>query len=213
MTKKLWHILSLCVVFAIVLMFINGLAEQRLEYHSSPLLSDMDYRMIIRSMKYGMILVLLVFSVFFLSEILQDWRIHPIQYLLVGAALSMFYLLLLSFAEHIGFVMAYVCGAAACILLLWWYLHYVLANSKGVYLTVALLVLAYATMFVLLSMQQYNLVVGSCLLFATLFGVMYCTRNINWYEFSNDEEKEEYERKERIKRYRNKELNQHLNQD
>lgn len=198
MTKKLWHILSLCVVFAIVLMFINGLAEQRLEYHSSPLLSDMDYRMIIRSMKYGMLLVLMVFTAFFLTEILQEWRIHPIQYLLVGAALSMFYLLLLSFAEHIGFVAAYVLGAVACIALLWWYLRYVLANNQGVNLMVALLIVAYAAMFVLLRMQQYNLVVGSCLLFATLFGVMYYTRHINWYELSDNEENE---RKKRRKRY------------
>lgn len=198
MSKKLWHIVILCVLFSIVLMFIHNLAEQRLYYHSSQLLSDMDYRMIIRSMKYGMILVLLVFSVFFLSEILQDWRIHPIQYLLVGAALSMFYLLLLSFAEHIGFVAAYVLGAVACIALLWWYLRYVLANNQGVNLMVALLIVAYAAMFVLLRMQQYNLVVGSCLLFATLFGVMYYTRHINWYELSDNEENE---RKKRRKRY------------
>lgn len=205
MSKKLWHIVILCVLFSIVLMFIHNLAEQRLYYHSSQLLSDMDYRMIIRSMKYGMLLVLMVFTAFFLTEILQDWRIHPIQYVLVGAALSMFYLLLLSFAEHIGFVAAYVLGAVACIALLWWYLRYVLANNQGVNLMVALLIVAYAAMFVLLRMQQYNLVVGSCLLFATLFGVMYCTRNINWYEFGNDEEQA---RKERIKRYAIKNQNQ-----
>lgn len=198
MSKKLWHIVILCVLFSIVLMFIHNLAEQRLYYHSSQLLSDMDYRMIIRSMKYGMLLVLMVFTAFFLTEILQDWRIHPIQYLLVGAALSMFYLLLLSFAEHIGFVAAYVLGAVACIALLWWYLRYVLANNQGVNLMVALLIVAYAAMFVLLRMQQYNLVVGSCLLFATLFGVMYYTRHINWYELSDNEENE---RKKRRKRY------------
>lgn len=198
MSKKLWHIVILCVLFSIVLMFIHNLAEQRLYYHSSQLLSDMDYRMIIRSMKYGILLVLMVFTAFFLTEILQDWRIHPIQYLLVGAALSMFYLLLLSFAEHIGFVAAYVLGAVACIALLWWYLRYVLANNQGVNLMVALLIVAYAAMFVLLRMQQYNLVVGSCLLFATLFGVMYYTRHINWYELSDNEENE---RKKRRKRY------------
>ncbi|QMT30376.1 inner membrane CreD family protein [Alysiella filiformis] len=192
MSKKLWHFLALCVVFSLVLMLINNLAEQRLSYHSSPLLGEMDYRMIIRSMKYGMLLVIMVFSVFFLSEILQDWHIHPIQYLLVGAALSLFYLLLLSFAEHIGFVAAYVLGAVACIGLLWWYLQYVLASQKGVHLMAGLLIVSYATMFVLLRLQEYNLVVGSCLLFATLFGVMYFTRHINWYELEqkyHDDEK------------------------
>ena len=181
MANKLWSILGLCVVFSIVLMFIHSLAVQRDYYHSSALLGSLDYQMIIRSMKYGMVLVIMVFSAFFLSEILQEWRIHPMQYLLVGSALSVFYLLLLSFAEHIGFVAAYVLGAVACIGLLWWYLQFVLATQHGVNMMAGLLCLAYATMFVLLRMQQYNLLVGSCLLFATLFAVMYCTRHVDWY--------------------------------
>lgn len=184
MTKKLWGILSLCVLFAIVLLIIYGLAEQRGDFHSSSLLSMDDYRMIIRSIKYGMILVLMVFAAFFLSEILQEWRIHPVQYLLVGAALSSFYLLLLSFAEHFGFVTAYIIGASACIGLLWWYLHYVLATTKGVYSMVGLLIGSYSIMFILLRMQQYNLLVGSCVLFVVLFGIMYCTRHIDWYGLS-----------------------------
>ena len=190
MANKLWSILGLCVVFSIVLMFIHSLAEQRDYYHSSALLSSVDYQMIIRSMKYGMVLVSMVFSAFFLSEILQEWRIHPMQYLLVGSALSVFYLLLLSFAEHIGFVAAYVLGAVACIGLLWWYLQFVLATQHGVNMMVGLLCLAYATMFVLLRMQQYNLLVGSCLLFATLFAVMYCTRHVDWYALGEKKERE-----------------------
>jgi len=69
-----------------------------------------------------------------------------------------------------------VLGALACIGLLWWYLQFVLANWQGVNLMVGLLCLAYGTMFVLLRMQEYNLLVGSCLLFATLFAVMYYKR-------------------------------------
>ena len=190
MANKLWSILGLCVVFSIVLMFIHALAVQRDYYHSSALLGSLDYQMIIRSMKYGMVLVIMVFSAFFLSEVLQDWRIHPMQYLLVGSALSMCYLLLLSFAEHIGFVPAYLLGAVACIGLLWWYLQFVLANRRGVYLMVGLLCLAYGTMFVLLRMQEYNLLVGSCLLFATLFAVMYCTRHVDWYALGEKKERE-----------------------
>ncbi|ULJ64869.1 inner membrane CreD family protein [Wielerella bovis] len=189
MTKKLWSILGLCVVFALVLQIIHALAVQRGYYHSSELLSVEDYRMIIRSVKYGMVLVIMVFAAFFLSEILQDWRIHPIQYVLVGAALSIFYLLLLSFAEHIGFEMAYLVGATACISLLFWYLRFVLANTSGVLIMVGLLCLAYTTMFILLRMQQYNLLVGSCLLFATLFGVMYSTRHVDWYAESEKHSK------------------------
>ena len=181
MSQKLWSVIGPCIVFAVVLFAIYGLAEQRGYYQSSLLLSAEDYRMIIRSVKYGMMLVVLVFASFFLSEILQDWRIHPMQYLLVGAALSTFYLLLLSLAEHIGFVRAYLIGAAACICLLFWYLRFVLATSRGVYMMTALLCAAYGAMFVLVSMQQYNLLLGSCLLFVALFAVMYYTREIDWY--------------------------------
>ncbi|MGF6147678.1 Inner membrane protein CreD [Kingella potus] len=201
MASKLWSILGLCVVFAVVLMLIHDLAVQRDYYDSSALLSSLDYQMIIRSMKYGMVLVIMVFSAFFLSEILQDWRIHPMQYLLVGSALSVFYLLLLSFAEHIGFVAAYVLGAVACIGLLWWYLRFVLKNSGGVYAMVGLLCLAYAMMFVLLRMQQYNLLVGSCLLFAVLFAVMYCTRHVDWYALGGGNQARKHEVKE-MKRFR-----------
>lgn len=195
MTKKLWNILALCVVFAIVLMFINGLVEQRILYHSSALLEGDGYRMIVRSLKYGMVLVVFVFAAFFLSELLQGWRIHPIQYLLVGSALSIFYLLLLSFAEHLGFESAYLLGAAACIGLLGWYCRYVLQNSGGGDFMAVLLSVSYGMMYILVSMQ-YNLVVGSCLLFAALFAVMYFTRHIDWYELGESKQQEkETERK------------------
>ena len=186
MSQKIWSVLGLCIVFAVVLFSIYGLAEQRGYYQSSELLSIEDYRMIIRSVKYGMVLVVLVFASFFLSEVLQEWRIHPMQYLLVGAALSIFYLLLLSLAEHIGFTAAYSIGAFACIGLLFWYLHFVLATVRGVYMMTVLLMAAYGTMFVLVKMQQYNLLAGSCLLFAALFAVMYYTREIDWYALGGD---------------------------
>jgi hypothetical protein len=186
MTKKLWSVIGLCIAFAVVLLWIYGLAEQRSEYQSSILLGAEGYHMVVRSVKYGMVLVVLVFSSFFLSEILQEWRIHPVQYLLVGAALSIFYLLLLSLAEHVGFTAAYAIGAAACIGLLFWYLRFVLATTRGVHMMTALLVAAYGTMFVLVKMQQYNLLAGSCLLFAALFAVMYYTREIDWYALSDE---------------------------
>ena len=186
MTKKLWSVIGLCIAFAVVLLWIYGLAEQRSEYQSSILLGAEGYHMVVRSVKYGMVLVVLVFSSFFLSEILQEWRIHPVQYLLVGAALSIFYLLLLSLAEHIGFTAAYSIGAFACIGLLFWYLHFVLATVRGVYMMTALLTAAYGTMFVLVKMQQYNLLAGSCLLFAALFAVMYYTREIDWHELGDE---------------------------
>ena len=79
--------------------------------------------------------------------------------------------------------------------LMWWYLQFVLANWQGVNLMVGLLCLAYGTMFVLLRMQEYNLLVGSCLLFATLFAVMYCTRHVDWYAVGENKEREVNTRK------------------
>ena len=93
---------------------------------------------------------------------------------------------MLSLAEHIGFTAAYAIGAAACIGLLFWYLRFVLATTRGVHMMTALLTAAYGTMFVLVKMQQYNLLAGSCLLFAALFAVMYYTREIDWYALSDE---------------------------
>lgn len=188
MVKKLWSLVALSAVFAIVLAMIYGLAKERAYFQSSQLLSLEDYRMIMRSLKYGLLLVVLVFSVCFISEILQDWRMHPMQYLFVGAGLSIFYLLLLSLAEHIGFSLAYFLGAAACIGLLVWYLGFVLPKQSGVWAMGLLLSGAYFVMFMLLKLQQYNLLVGSCLLFAALFAVMFCTRHVDWYQIGAEHE-------------------------
>ena len=98
--------------------------------------------------------------------------------------------MLLSLAEHIGFTAAYAIGAFACIGLLFWYLHFVLATVRGVYMMTVLLTAAYGTMFVLVKMQQYNLLAGSCLLFAALFTVMYYTREIDWYALGKPAGKE-----------------------
>ena len=188
-SKKLSVLCGLGVVFAIVLALIYLLVAERMDYASAVL--DMqslrlddgvnDYRMIARSIKYGMLLVAFTFTVFFLYEVLQDWRIHPMQYLLVGGALSVFYLLLLSFAEQIGFVPAYMMAAVACIGLIVWYLRFVLDKGRAVLLMGVLLVTGYTVMFILLRLPTYNLLLGSLLLFIALFAVMYLTRNIDWY--------------------------------
>lgn len=186
--RKLWALVGLCLVFLIVLGLFYQFGEQRGVFGvraANVVATVDDYRMIVRSVKYGALLVVLVFTVFFMCEVLQGWRIHPIQYLLVGSALTLFYLLLLSFAEHFGFVMAYIIGAVACITLIVWYLRFVLPESTGVIAMGILLCIAYGVMFILLRMEQYNLLLGSCLLFLTLFAVMFCTRNVDWYTLSH----------------------------
>ena len=188
-SKKLTVLCGLGVVFAIVLALIYVLVAERMDYASAALEVQAwrvdgevnDYRMIARSIKYGMLLVAFTFTVFFLYEVLQDWRIHPMQYLLVGGALSVFYLMLLTFAEQIGFVPAYLMAAIACIGLIVWYMRFVLDKGRSVQLMGVLLVAGYVVMFILLRLPTYNLLLGSLLLFIALFAVMYLTRNIDWY--------------------------------
>lgn len=141
-----------------------------------------DYRMIARCIKYGMLLVLFSFAVFFLYEVLHTLRIHPMQYLLLGGALSIFYLLLLSLAEQIGFISAYWLAATACIGLMTWYLSFVVKNPRYVWWLALLLTGAYLVIFILLRLPTYNLLLGSALVFTALFVVMYLTRHTDWYQ-------------------------------
>ncbi len=184
--EKLFSVISLNIVFAIVLAIIYWLIKDRMDYASAVQFANSGveismYRMIARSVKYGMLLVSMTFGIFFLFEMIKGLRIHPMQYILVGAALSIFYLLLLSFAEIIGFNFAYLLASIACIALIIWYLQFVLSRRSDVAFVGSLLIITYGVMYVLLSMSQFSLVVGSVILFLALFAVMFFTRNIDWY--------------------------------
>jgi inner membrane protein len=134
-----------------------------------------------RSTKYGALFILLTFCTFFVVELLQRRRLHPVQYLLVGAALCLFYLLLLSLSEHIGFGRAYLAAAVATIGVIGMYAGHVLGGlGQGVRM-VAGLSLLYGFLYVLLQLEDYALLVGSISLFLILAAVMYATRRVNWY--------------------------------
>lgn len=180
-THKLLSIAFLNIIFMVVLAAIYMLVKDRMDYAAAASLEISDYRMIARSLKYGLLLVMLTFGVFFMYELLKDLRIHPAQYILVGAALSIFYVLLLAFSEKIGFASAYLLASTACISLIVWYLQFVLAQRSAILLVGGLLTCGYAVMFVLLRMSDYSLIVGSVLLFILLFAVMYATRHVDWY--------------------------------
>jgi len=136
-----------------------------------------------RAVKYGFLFVALTFAALVLTEVLQWLRIHPVQYAMVGVALAVFFLLLLSLAEHLGFGAAYALASAACVGLLWYYLRHVVpraALSNG--FAVGLVVL-YALLYGLLSSEDYALLMGSVLVFAVLALVMVVTRDVDWYAF------------------------------
>jgi inner membrane protein len=134
-----------------------------------------------RASKYGLLFVALTFVGLGLFEVLKQLRVHPLQYLLAGAAICTFFLLLVSLSEHIGFTLAYASGASATVLLLTYYARFMLgswARSLPFGLGMGLL---YSMLYVLLQLEQTALAVGSVGLFAVLAVVMVCTRKIDWY--------------------------------
>ncbi|KUZ64605.1 hypothetical protein WI36_19205 [Burkholderia ubonensis] len=134
-----------------------------------------------RATKYGALFVMLTFASFFMFELVKRLRIHPIQYLLVGLSLALFFLLLLSLSEHIAFEYAYLAASGACIGLLGFYLSFVLHSVKRGAAFAALLAVLYAALYGLLLSEDNALMLGSLLLFAILAGIMTLTRRIDWY--------------------------------
>ena len=140
------------------------------------------YSKLDRASKYGLLFVLLTFVGFFMFETIRQLPIHPIQYLLVGLALAIFFLLLLGLSEHIAFGIAYVAASIACIGLLGFYLAHVLrSRARGVGFA-AMLGLLYAALYGLLLSEDNALVLGSGLLFAILAAIMVVTRKVDWYQ-------------------------------
>jgi inner membrane protein len=134
-----------------------------------------------RATKYGLLFIVLTFVGVGLIEALRQLRVHPIQYLLVGAALAVFFLLLLSLSEHMAFAWAYVSASVACTLLLMFYGAYVLQGWwAGMGFGVAIATL-FGTLYVLLQMEQTALVLGAVLMFLVLVVIMVSTRKLNWY--------------------------------
>jgi inner membrane protein len=140
------------------------------------------YQQTDRSIKYGALFILLTFTTFVLVELLQSVRVHPVQYLMVGAALCLFYLLLLSLSEHLRFGVAYAIGAAATIGVITMYTMNVLGGLRQGLMTGTGLTGLYVFLYVLLQLEDYALLTGSVALFLILAFLMFITRRINWYE-------------------------------
>jgi inner membrane protein len=134
-----------------------------------------------RASKYGVLFVLLTFVGFFMFELLKQLPIHPIQYGLVGLALAIFFLLLLSLSEHLAFWIAYLLAAGACIGLLGTYLSAVLKSHARGWGFAGALTLLYGALYGLLVSEDNALVLGSLMLFAILAAIMLATRRIDWY--------------------------------
>jgi inner membrane protein len=138
------------------------------------------YSKVDRSVKYGFLFIGFTFLVFLLFDIVGGARVAAAEYLLTGAGLVLFFVLLLAFAEVIGFAAAYLLASAAVIGLLSAYSAAVLQSWKRGYFIGAMLIGLYALLFVLLNLEAWSLLIGSVLLFAALAGVMYATRHVEW---------------------------------
>ncbi len=134
-----------------------------------------------RTIKYGVLFLFMTFSVYFLFEILARLRIHPFQYLLVGFAICLFYLLLLSLSEHVGFGYSYLLASASTVGLIAAYSGSVLGSFSRAASIGAGLSGLYAYLYVLLQLEDYALLLGSLGLFALLAAAMALTRKVDWY--------------------------------
>lgn len=138
------------------------------------------YSQVDRATKYGFLFIGFTFLAFLLFDVIGGVRVSAVEYLLVGAGLILFFVLLLAFAEVIGFTWAYIVASAAITGLNTAYSAAVLRSWKRAGTIGALLAALYAVLFVLLSLEAYSLLIGSLMLFAALAAVMYLTRRIDW---------------------------------
>lgn len=144
------------------------------------------YQKSMRSVKYNLMFIALTFAVFFLIETLTKKlkTIHPVQYLLVGSAIALFYLLLLSLSEHVPFWGAYLAASSATVLVIAGYTKAAFQNGRIAFLVAALLAALYFFLYIALNLEDYALLVGSIGLFAILSAIMYASRKVNWYELA-----------------------------
>jgi inner membrane protein len=142
------------------------------------------YLMSERAVKYGVLFVVLVFTAFFMFEVLRSLRIHPMQYLLVGLAMAMFFLLIISLSEHMPFLASYVVSGASCAALIGIYLAGVLKKRKPGLAFAGGIALLYAVLYGVLQSEDNALLMGTLVMFSALAAVMVLTRRMDWYRLN-----------------------------
>lgn len=140
-----------------------------------------EYQKNIRVTKYAIMFIGLTFLAFFIIEVFSGKVLHPIQYILIGLALVLFYSLLLSFSEYISFPIAYIIASLVIIILVALYTKGIFKSTRHALIITLVLVLLYAFLFVIVQLQDYSLLVGSVGLLAILAYVMYLTRHVDWF--------------------------------
>lgn len=138
-----------------------------------------------RATKYGLLFIGLTFAGFFIFEILKQLRIHPAQYTLVGLSMALFYLLLTSFSEHIGFAWSYLAASSSCVTLLGYYLSHVLKSKMHGFVFSTMLITLYGALYGILASEDNALLMGTLLVFGLLALTMVVTRKVDWYQIGS----------------------------
>lgn len=140
-----------------------------------------EYQKSMRSAKYAVMFITLTFLLFFFVQVLNHIRIHPIQYIIVGLALCVFYTLLVALSEHISFTISYLISSISIVSMITLYAHSIAKNKRLTALIGLILVLLYLFIYSIIQMQDYALLMGSIGLFLVLGTIMYLSRKIDWY--------------------------------
>ena len=141
-----------------------------------------QYQQTTRSIKYAYLIILLTFAVVFFVENRRLTPVHPVQYALVGIALMLFYVLLLSFSEHLTFLLSYIIASAMTIGLITLFMRALLKNHRAALLIGLLLLILYTFIYIIMQLESYALLVGSLGVFIILAVAMYASQKINWYQ-------------------------------
>lgn len=194
---KFFIILFLAFAMSISGFFVESLTTERADNHGIHIASAENapqqpstilgmrladsYRSIHRSLHYITLFLGLVFLTYFLFEVLTGKSVHPAQYALVGIAQTVFYLLLLSLAEHLGFDLSFIIAGTCTIALLSVNTDWIFRSHKLALRAFVVFTLLYTFIYVLLRVEAYALLVGAIASFAAVAAAMYITRDIDWY--------------------------------
>ena len=148
-----------------------------------------EYQKTMRTSKYGLMIIVLTFLSFFMIELFSKKVIHPVQYLLVGLALIIFYSILLAISEYLLFQYSYFISSLLIIALIGFYIKSIYQSMQISIIISGMLMIFYSFMYVILQLQDYSLLIGNVALFIILAAVMFFTRKINWFEVLSAKEK------------------------
>jgi inner membrane protein len=140
------------------------------------------YQKSMRAVKYSMLFIILTFLVFLFSELIINRKAHPIQYIMVGAALSIFFSLLIALSEHIHFNMAYLIASIVIISMITLFAKSVFQHTRVSAVVFLVLTILFSFLFVILQLSDYSLILGNIGLLIALAAIMYVSRKIDWYK-------------------------------